>query len=120
MGNKKPTCPIWGTTVACKHLDPDKMNFFVEGSLRVGGDYEITEEAQEAVGTLDPKHKAKLTTTLIELRKAGDPAPLVTSDLVEKTKMQALFLCMCEPRDSFDTWSTGRYPLDNRFEITSS
>ncbi len=38
------------------------------------------------VGTLNLKDKAKLTTFLLELRRAGDRTPLVTSTLVEDAK----------------------------------
>ena len=86
MENKRQICPIWGTTVTHKELLPNKMNFLVEGSLRAGGDYEITDQARRYVDILDDKDKAKLTTILLELRRAGDPAPLVTSTLVEDAK----------------------------------
>ncbi len=86
MEDKKEVCLIWGTTVTHKELLTEKMNFIVEGSLRAGGDYEITDQARRYVATLDQKDKAKLTTILIELRRAGDRAPLVDSDLVEKAK----------------------------------
>ena len=38
------------------------------------------------VGVLDDKDKAKLTTILIELRRAGDHTPQVTLDLIEEAK----------------------------------
>ena len=84
MENQKKSCLIWGTAVTDKHLDPDKMNFFVEGSLRAGGDYEITDQVSSYVATLDEKDKAKLTTMLLDLRQQGQQRPVVTYDLVEK------------------------------------
>jgi len=86
MEDKKEVCLIWGTTVTHKELLTDKMNFLVEGSLRAGGDYEITDQARRHVDTLDDKDKAKLTTILINLRRMGDRAPLVTSELIEAAK----------------------------------
>ena len=86
MANENPTCLIWGTTVTHKELLTEKMNFIVEGSLRAGGDYEITDQARRHVATLDEKVKAKLTTLLINLRRMGDRAPLVTSELIEDAK----------------------------------
>ncbi|MDE0405437.1 MAG: hypothetical protein OXI53_09015 [Nitrospira sp.] len=86
MEDKKEVCLIWGTTVTHKELLTEKMNFIVEGSLRAGGDYEITDQARRHVATLDQKDKAKLTTFLLELRRAGDRTPLIDSDFVEKAK----------------------------------
>ena len=87
MENKKPTCPIWGTTVtSIEGTNPLDTEFLVKGSLRTGGDYRIEELAKDDVGALDEKVKAKLTTILIELRKAGDHTPLVTSKLIDDAK----------------------------------
>ena len=86
MGDKKKTCLIWGTTVTHKEFLPEKANFFVEGSLRAGGDYEITDQARRYADTLEDKDKAKLTTILIELRRSGERAPLVTSKLIEEAR----------------------------------
>ncbi len=87
MGAKKQFCPIWGDTVTCIICCDDRDAFVVEGSPRIGGDYEISAEAMQDVGALDEKDKAKLTTFLLESRSAGDRTPLVTSDLVEKAKI---------------------------------
>lgn len=88
MGNNTPTCFIWGTPVTDLRSDPLNKITTVIGSRRTGGDYEITAEAIDLgnVGDLEPIQKAKLTTVLIEMRKAGDHAPRVTCDLVEKAK----------------------------------
>ena len=86
MGNKEQFCLIWGAAVTHKELLPDKMKFLVEGSLRAGGDYEITDQAKRHVANLDQKDKAKLTTILINLRRMGDRVPLVTSELIEAAK----------------------------------
>lgn len=87
MVNEKRICPIWGAAVtSIEGTNPLDTEFLVKGSPRTGGDYRIEELAKDDVGALDDKDKAKLTTILLELRRAGDRAPLVTSDLVEKAK----------------------------------
>ena len=87
MENKKQFCPIWGNTVTHIIRCNDWDAFVVEDSPRIGGDYKISAQAMQDVGALDPKDKAKLTTFLLELRRAGDRTPLVDSDLVEKAKI---------------------------------
>ncbi|MCY3728367.1 MAG: hypothetical protein OXF97_05140 [Nitrospira sp.] len=52
----------------------------------LGGGYKISAQAMQDVDTLNPKDKAKLTTFLLELRRAGDRTPLIDSDFVEKAK----------------------------------
>ena len=86
MENENPTCPIWGTTVTRIEANTLNTEFLVKGSPRAGGDYRIEELAKDDVGALDEKVKAKLTTLLIESRRAGDHRPLVTCELVEKAK----------------------------------
>ena len=86
MANVEKHCLIWGTPVTHIHLNPDKMNFIVEGSLRTGGDYEITDQVIGSVDALDEKDKAKLTTILLDLRRQGQQRPVVMHDLVEKAK----------------------------------
>lgn len=77
-------CPIWQETV------PKIQRVEVSGNLpflrspRTGGDFRIMFDAQASVRALNVKQKAKLTTMLIELRRAGEPVPLVTADLVEQ------------------------------------
>ena len=87
MENKKQLCPILGDTVTRIIRCNERDAFVVEGSPRIGGDYKISAQARQDVGALDPKDKAKLTTFLLELRRAGDRTPLVDSDLVEKAKI---------------------------------
>ena len=79
-------CPIWGDIVPPIERLLDTDNIAVMRSPRAGGDYRITPEAYNDVPALDETDKAKLTTILIELRRAGDHAPWVTRDLVEKAK----------------------------------
>ena len=85
MGNKKNTCPIWGTTVESVERDFNKNNYVVWGSPRAGGDYEITDDAicLGKVGDLAPAHKAKLTTFLMDSRETNKQRPLVKYEHVE-------------------------------------
>ena len=86
MEAKKQFCPIWGDTVTRIKQLHDRDGCLIEGSPRIGGDYKISAQAMQDVGTLNPKDKAKLTTILLELRRAGNHAPLVTLDLIDEAK----------------------------------
>ena len=85
MPNEQQFCPIWGDTVTrIRRCDRDA--FAVEGSQRIGGNYDITFQAIEDVKALNSTEKAKLTTILIDLRKASNRAPLVNLDRIEDAK----------------------------------
>ena len=84
MANENPTCPIWGDTVTRIRRRSDRDAFVVEGSPRIGGDYEISAQAMQDVGDLAPTKKAKLTTFLIDSWQINKQRPLVTYDLVER------------------------------------
>ena len=84
MEAKKQFCPIWGDTVTRIKQLHDRDGCLIEGSPRIGGDHEISAQAMQDVGALDPTDKAKLTTLLIDERRAGVHLPLVNSHLVEK------------------------------------
>ena len=86
METKEQSCFIWGVGVTRIERLKDKNNLVVVGSPRAGGDYEITDQAIQDVRALEQPEKAKLTTILIKLRREGDHAPLLNSDLVEKAK----------------------------------
>ena len=86
MEDKKEVCPIWGTPVKDSRGDAFEDAIIVSESPRTGGDYKITAQASRDVEALDLTKKAKLTTILIELRRAGNHAPLVTLDLIDEAK----------------------------------
>lgn len=86
MEDKKEVCPIWGTSVKGSRGDSFEDAIIVSASPRAGGDYRITAQACKYVGALEPTQKAKLTTILINSRRSGDLAPLVTSKLIEEGK----------------------------------
>ena len=88
MEAKKRFCPIWDHTVTRIKQLHDRDGCLIKGSPRIDGDYEISAQAMQDVGALDPTDKAKLTTFLLELRRAGNRTPLVDSDLVERAKFE--------------------------------
>ena len=62
-------------------------NAHIHGSVRAGGGYIITPEADELLNReIDPfsdRERARLTTMLMDLRKRGEDRPTVTPQLVE-------------------------------------
>ena len=87
MERSNKPCPIWGDIVPPIKSFYDENGSLVMRSPRTGGDYRLDAKAVSEVLTLaDETDKAKLTTILIDLRRAGDHAPWVTCDLVEKAR----------------------------------
>ena len=86
MEHRDINCSIWDTPATRILPLSEKDKFPVLRSPRAGGDYKITVEGYNEVLRLDATDKTKLTTILIDLRRAGDHAPWVTPDLVEKAK----------------------------------
>ena len=86
MEHRDINCSIWDTPATRILPLSEKDKFPVLRSPRAGGDYKITAEGYNEVLCLDATDKAKLTTILIDLRRAGDHAPWVTTNLVEKAK----------------------------------
>ncbi len=86
MINHEQPCLIWETPATRIILLDGKEKDPIMRSPRTGGDYKIKLEAYDAVFSLDEKDKAKLTTLLIDLRRAGDHAPWITADLIKKAK----------------------------------
>lgn len=80
-------CPIWGTvaTVESGSFDGWSVN-----SARTDGRYRIARSAIEQVRTLPVDMKAKLTTWLVDERRGGVPAPMITTYTVEQVA--------CRPR----------------------
>ena len=86
MENKKQFCFIWGDPVTYIQQCSDRDAFVVEGSPRIGGDYEISAQAIKEIAALDDVQKAKLTTMILEKRRWTGQTAVVTSALIEKTK----------------------------------
>lgn len=119
MGYKTPTCPIWETTVT--RIEPvfDKLNSVVVGSLRAGGDYEISDQVRRHVSALDPKHKAKLTTLLIDKRRRGKEVPWVDWDLVAKAETEDDLSPQMRAERLLLYLTNKRQPVGHEFTITS-
>ena len=75
------SCPIWN--VPCIVSQPDSDTYVVENSFRAGGGYQLTWDARFDIEGLSPSEKARLTSWLIEQRRAGDKFPRVTRSEVE-------------------------------------
>ena len=118
MANEQNRCFIWGTPVEQTIRYPDwDIPSEVRGSPRTGGNYSITFQAINYVGTLDDSQRARLTTLIIEERRKTGQTPLVTPKLIEDAKRaDPLPVYTFEPRDSFDTWLTN---ASSRYTIVS-
>ena len=89
MANEQKRCPIWRTNVrdSWGETRENVQTLVVSESQRAGGDYRMTIDAFNAVLALDDdRHKAKLTTMLLDMRQQGDKAPLVTPQLIEEAR----------------------------------
>ena len=87
MANEQNRCFIWGTPAEQTIRYPDwDIPSEVRGSPRTGGNYSITFQAINYVGTLDDSQRARLTTLIIEERRKTGQTPLVTPKLIEDAK----------------------------------
>ena len=87
MANEQNRCFIWGTPAEQTIRYPDwDIPSEVRGSPRTGGNYSITFQAINYVGTLDDSQRARLTTMIIEERRKTGQTPLVTPKLIEDAK----------------------------------
>ncbi|WP_374344340.1 hypothetical protein [Phenylobacterium sp.] len=79
-------CPIWGSRALLKagRTDGDAHVH----SWRTGGDYRINAYARTIVAGLPAKDKAKLTTWLVDQRRAGESVPLIGEDVARAAKDQ--------------------------------
>lgn len=75
-------CPIWKTPamLLAGSLDGDGAKV---SSVRSGGEYRISHEALEDMGQLSPKTSALLTSWLVDQRRFGERAPLITNEVIE-------------------------------------
>lgn len=75
-------CPIWGTRAAllAGSRHGDGMKVF---SVRAGGEYRITSEAMDDHPNLTLTQKAILTTWLVDQRRFGTRAPVLTTEGVD-------------------------------------
>ena len=78
-------CPIWGVNCNIRKRGRQRIKI-VEGSLRAGGSYEITREAELAVNDLNEDVKARLTSILVGQWIRGVDAPRLTIDDVLRAR----------------------------------
>lgn len=85
VGNEQQfTCAIWGSpaVLVAGELEGDARI----QSWRAGGEYRIDRSARRAVDALTFPQKARLTTWLVDQRRAGVEAPLVSVETVRQEK----------------------------------
>ena len=90
------TCPIWpGFKIerAGPHPNPMCLNIYIRGSVRAGGNYGITDLANDFLSCEDSPYddrvRARLTTKLIEMREQGQEWPMVTPALLREAQNAA-------------------------------
>ena len=79
-------CVIWDVDCVVRPHHERSRNLTVEQSLRAGGDYETTRQAELSIKRMDRDAKARLTSMLVEKRMQNISVPLVTGDDVERAK----------------------------------
>lgn len=81
-------CLIWGTEAAEGEPEGDYREF---NSPRAGGLYRVTGTAIPALQSLTPRERARLTTWLVDQRRAGNEAPSISTAVVDEIKIQRPF-----------------------------
>ena len=89
VGTEQNRCPIWNTSATI--IRGDFGGGRTLDSVRAGGRYKITPEAEILIRQLDPQQKARLTTMLIDRRELGDEVPVVKWQLIEDAKNKRAF-----------------------------
>ena len=78
------SCPIWETPATLMEKVPVTDLKLVK-SPRTGGEFFITWEAESMMDIIDERHKAKLTSWLVEQRWLGEHRPQVTTDIIKES-----------------------------------
>lgn len=81
-------CLIWGSSAQV--ATGDRAGELVVQSLRAAGNYRVAPEAAPDLMGLSQKTKAKLTTWLIEQRRAGEATPEVTSAAIQAAENRSM------------------------------
>ena len=83
MTRRINTCPIWGTRYEVTgYACHDSNEVVIEHSERAGGGYVIPSSLFRDIGSLDDRHKARLTTWLVDQRLQSVNRPKVTTEMV--------------------------------------
>ena len=81
-------CPIWPKepNQTCTTTETPDGNMVVNGSIRAGGQYEISKSTIPLVASLSLGERARLTTLLVEQRANGKERPTVSEQEIERAK----------------------------------
>lgn len=85
------TCPIWNVfhQAEGEYTDGGRM-IRIDHSERAGGGFRIESAlADLVIPKMDNRHKARLTTWLINQRRQGIPLPMITLESVNETREQS-------------------------------
>ena len=92
-GLEKDKCPLWNTDAELR-TDPRFHSLYVVVySPRAGGEYVLlinTARNLQGPFELSQKHKAQLTTWLVDRRREGTEIPEITSELVKRARSDEL------------------------------
>ena len=85
--NPTKPCPIWGDQfeATCGEIFT-KGTIVVLNSPRVGGGFEITDQARDAVGRMADREKAQLTTMIVDMHRQGVKRPYINTGFIERVK----------------------------------
>lgn len=115
MNEPKTPCPIWKTPAL-------RLGLGASGSAKVhspraGGDYQITGTAAMTVQHRSAAEKARITTWIVDQRRSGEPAPLVTDDIIQQAATRRS-LRMSERKQRFFLLSMSRnFQPSDQFRI---
>ena len=84
------TCLIWPEepNQTCTITEVEDGNIVVDGSVRAGGQYEISKSAVALVASLTLEERARLTTLLVDQRTNGKACPTVSEQDIKRAKGQ--------------------------------
>lgn len=108
-GAEKAPCPIWGTEAEVVQAREGKL----VGSQRAGGEYRLSEEAEEQLATYTPEQKALLTSWLVEQRLGGERRPLVDTAVLTALETRGRLLYSNRKRRLFLWLSRARWRPDD-------
>ena len=77
-------CPLWGNGYTAKVTDDSTLKTTLVDSPRAGGEY-VFQQAMDDLTSMTDDEKARLTTTLVDLRVRGN-RPEITTQMVEAAK----------------------------------
>ena len=81
-------CPIWPDepNQTCTTTETSDGTIVVDGSIRAGGQYQISKSALSLAASLTLEERSRLTTLLVDQRTNGRECPTVTQQEIERAK----------------------------------